>query len=157
MNIFLHTLGDLGVKTTFVENNDIDGFVKATTPKTKLWYVETIGNPLVDVADVPAIVEAANSLPSPVPVFVDNTFATPYIYRPAEDGAAVVIESSPSGSAATARPWAAPSSTRASSTGSRTPTSGARLPSPTPPTTASSSRTRPRGAVRNPRPRQQAA
>ena len=66
-NIFLHTLGDLGV--------------------------ETIGNPLVDVADVPAIVEAANSLPSPVPVFVDNTFATPYLYRPAEDGAAVVIES----------------------------------------------------------------
>ncbi|MEE1044851.1 MAG: O-acetylhomoserine aminocarboxypropyltransferase/cysteine synthase family protein [Olegusella sp.] len=92
-NIFLHTLGDLGVKTTFVENNDIDAFVAATTPKTKLWYVETIGNPLVDVADVPAIVEAANSLPSPVPVFVDNTFATPYIYRPADDGAAVVIES----------------------------------------------------------------
>ena len=88
-NIFLHTLGDLGVKTTFVENNDIDAFVAATTPKTKLWYVETIGNPLVDVADV----QAANSLPSPVPVFVDNTFATPYLYRPAEDGAAVVIES----------------------------------------------------------------
>jgi O-acetylhomoserine (thiol)-lyase len=42
-NIFLHTLGDLGVKTTFVENNDIDAFVAATTPKTKLWYVETIG------------------------------------------------------------------------------------------------------------------
>ena len=92
-NIFLHTLGDLGVKTTFVENNDIDAFVAATTPKTKLWYVETIGNPLVDVADVPALVRAANSLPSPVPVFVDNTFATPYLYRPAEDGAAVVIES----------------------------------------------------------------
>ena len=92
-NIFLHTLGDLGVKTNFVENNDIDAFVANTTPKTKLWYVETIGNPLVDVADVPAIVEAANSLPSPVPVFVDNTFATPYLYRPAEDGAAVVIES----------------------------------------------------------------
>ena len=89
-NIFLHTLGDLGVKTTFVENNDIDAFVAATTPKTKLWYVETIGNPLVDVADVPALVQAANS---PVPVFVDNTFATPYLYRPAEDGAAVVIES----------------------------------------------------------------
>ena len=92
-NIFLHTLGDLGVKTTFVENNDIDAFVAATTPKTKLWYVETIGNPLVDVADVPAIVEAANSLKEPVPVYVDNTFATPYLYRPADDGAAVVIES----------------------------------------------------------------
>ena len=92
-NIFLHTLADLGVETTFVENNDIDGFVAATKENTKLWYVETIGNPLVDVADVPAIVEAANSLKEPVPVFVDNTFATPYLYRPADDGAAVVIES----------------------------------------------------------------
>ncbi|WP_321972214.1 O-acetylhomoserine aminocarboxypropyltransferase/cysteine synthase family protein [Paratractidigestivibacter sp.] len=92
-NIFLHTLGDLGVETTFVENNNIDAFVAATKENTKLWYVETIGNPLVDVADVPAIVEAANSLPEPVPVFVDNTFATPYLYRPADDGAAVVIES----------------------------------------------------------------
>jgi O-acetylhomoserine (thiol)-lyase len=92
-NILLHTLGDLGVETTFVENNDIDAFVAATRPETKLWYVETIGNPLVDVADVPALVEAANSLSEPLPVFVDNTFATPYIYRPAEDGAAVVIES----------------------------------------------------------------
>lgn len=92
-NIFLHTLHDLGVNTTIVDNNDIDAFVKATDEKTKLWYVETIGNPLVDVADVPALVEAANSLPSKVPVFVDNTFATPYLYRPAEDGAAVVIES----------------------------------------------------------------
>lgn len=92
-NIFLHTLADLGVETTFVENNDIDGFVAATKENTKLWYVETIGNPLVDVADVPAFVEAANSLKEPVPVFVDNTFATPYLYRPADDGAAVVIES----------------------------------------------------------------
>ena len=79
-NIFLHTLGDLGVETTFVENNDIDAFVAATKENTKLWYVETIGNPLVDVADVPAIVAAANSLKEPVPVFVDNTFATPYLY-----------------------------------------------------------------------------
>ncbi|QOY60577.1 O-acetylhomoserine aminocarboxypropyltransferase/cysteine synthase family protein [Thermophilibacter immobilis] len=90
-NIFLHTLADLGVKTTFVENNDIDAFVAASNEHTKLWYVETIGNPLVDVADVPALVEAARSLN--LPVFVDNTFATPYLYRPTEDGAAVVIES----------------------------------------------------------------
>ena len=90
-NILLHTLADLGISTTFVPNNDIDAFVAATKDNTKLWYVETIGNPRVDVADVPALVEAARSLN--VPVFVDNTFATPYIYRPAADGAAVVIES----------------------------------------------------------------
>jgi len=92
-NIFLHTLADLGIETTFVENNDIDAFVASTKSNTKLWYVETIGNPLVDVADVPAIVSAASSLSEPVPVFVDNPFATPYLYRPAEDGAAAVIES----------------------------------------------------------------
>ncbi len=92
-NILLHTLADLGIETTFVPNNDIDAFVAATKPNTKLWFAETIGNPLVDVADIPALVQAANSLPEPVPVFVDNTFATPYIYRPADDGAAVVIES----------------------------------------------------------------
>lgn len=90
-NILLHTLDDLGIKTSFVPNNDIDAFVGATQDNTKLWFVETIGNPLVDVADVPALVDAASSLD--LPVFVDNTFATPYIYRPAEDGAAVIIES----------------------------------------------------------------
>ena len=90
-NILLHTLDDLGIKTTFVRNNDIDAFVAASQPNTKLWFVETIGNPLVDVADVPALVDAAASLN--LPVFVDNTFATPYLYRPADDGAAVIIES----------------------------------------------------------------
>lgn len=90
-NILLHTLDDLGIKTTFVPNNDIDAFAVATTPRTKLWYVETIGNPRVDVADVPALAQAAQSLG--LPLFVDNTFATPYLYRPAQDGAAVVIES----------------------------------------------------------------
>jgi len=90
-NILLHSLSDLGIKTTFVPNNDIDAFVAASTPKTKFWYAETIGNPLVDVTDVPALVEAAASLN--LPVIVDNTFATPYLYRPADDGAAVVIES----------------------------------------------------------------
>ena len=92
-NILLHTLADLGIETTFVQNNDIDAFVAATRKNTKLWYVETIGNPLVDVANIPVLVEAARSLSEPVPVFVDNTFATPYLYRPTQDGAAVVLES----------------------------------------------------------------
>ena len=90
-NILLHSLADLGITTTFVPNNDIDAFVAASTEKTKFWYVETIGNPLVDVANVPALVDAAASLN--LPVIVDNTFATPYLYRPAEDGVAVIIES----------------------------------------------------------------
>ena len=90
-NILLHTLDDLGIKTTFVPNNDIDAFVAASNERTKLWYVETIGNPLVDVANVPALADAAASLN--LPLIVDNTFATPYLYRPAEDGAAVIVES----------------------------------------------------------------
>lgn len=90
-NILLHSLHDLGIETTFVPNNDIDAFVAATRANTKLWYVETIGNPRVDVADVPALVDAAGALG--IPLFVDNTFATPYLYRPSDDGAAVVIES----------------------------------------------------------------
>ena len=90
-NILLHTLDDLGIKTTFVPNNDIDAFVAASNEKTKFWYAETIGNPLVDVTDVPALVDAAAALN--LPVIVDNTFATPYLYRPADDGAAVIIES----------------------------------------------------------------
>ncbi|MBQ9058438.1 MAG: O-acetylhomoserine aminocarboxypropyltransferase/cysteine synthase [Atopobiaceae bacterium] len=90
-NILLHTLSDLGISTSFVPNNDIDAFIAATQDNTKLWYVETIGNPLVDVANVPALAQAAASVG--LPLFVDNTFATPYLYRPAQDGAAVVIES----------------------------------------------------------------
>ena len=90
-NILLHTLDDLGIKTTFVPNNDIDAFVAASNERTKLGYVETIGNPLVDVANVPALADAAASLN--LPLIVDNTFATPYLYRPAEDGAAVIVES----------------------------------------------------------------
>ncbi len=90
-NILLHTLADLGIKTTFVPNNDIDAFAAATTSKTKLWFVETIGNPLLDVADVPTLAEAAAS--HDLPLVVDNTFATPYLYRPAEGGAAVIVES----------------------------------------------------------------
>ena len=90
-NILLHTLADLGISTTFVPNNDIDAFVAATRGNTKLWYVETIGNPRVDVANVPALADAARA--QGLPPIVDNTFATPYLYRPAEDGAAVVVES----------------------------------------------------------------
>ncbi|MFZ2756156.1 MAG: O-acetylhomoserine aminocarboxypropyltransferase/cysteine synthase family protein [Atopobiaceae bacterium] len=90
-NIFLHTFERLGIHTSFVENNDVEGFLSATDENTKLWYAETIGNPRLDVSDVPALVAAASTVD--VPVFVDNTFATPYLYRPAEDGAAVVIES----------------------------------------------------------------
>lgn len=90
-NILLHTFKNLGITTRFVESSDIDGFVKATDDTTKLWYVETIGNPRLDVADLSALSQAAGSMG--LPLFVDNTFASPYLCRPFEHGAAVVIES----------------------------------------------------------------
>jgi OAH/OAS sulfhydrylase len=90
-NIFLHTFKRLGINVRFVETTDIDGFVAASDETTKAWYVETIGNPRLDVADVDALSAAALSIG--LPLFVDNTFATPYLFRPAEHGAAVTIES----------------------------------------------------------------
>ncbi len=90
-NIFLHTFRKLGIEVRFVETTDTDGFAAASDDTTKAWFVETIGNPRLDVPDLAAIAEAGRALN--IPLFVDNTFATPYLCRPFEHGAAVVIES----------------------------------------------------------------
>lgn len=94
-NIFLHTFKNLGIEVRFV-HADAQSFLEATEAadeegRVKAWYLETIGNPRLDVPDIPAIAEAGRSLG--VPLFVDNTFATPYLCRPAELGAAVIVES----------------------------------------------------------------
>ncbi len=90
-NIFLHTFKRLGITVRFVEPTDIQGFVDATDDTTKAWFVETIGNPRLDVPDIKGLADAGRKLG--VPLVVDNTFATPYLTRPIEHGAAVVIES----------------------------------------------------------------
>lgn len=90
-NIFLHTFRRLGITVRFVEPTDVQGFVDATDDTTTAWFVETIGNPRLDVPDFDALASAGRELG--VPLFVDNTFATPYLFRPFEHGAAVVIES----------------------------------------------------------------
>ncbi|MBA4370291.1 MAG: O-acetylhomoserine aminocarboxypropyltransferase [Coriobacteriaceae bacterium] len=90
-NIFLHTFKRLGITVRFVEPTDVDGFVRETDDTTKAWFVETIGNPRLDVPDIKALADAGRTLG--VPLVVDNTFATPYHTRPIEHGAAVVIES----------------------------------------------------------------
>lgn len=94
-NIFLHTFKNLGIEVRFV-HADAQSFLEATEAadeegRVKAWYLETIGNPRLDVPDIPAIAEAGRSLG--IPLFVDNTFATPYLCRPAELGAAVIVES----------------------------------------------------------------
>lgn len=90
-NIFLHTFKRLGITVRFVEPTDIGGFIDATDETTKAWFVETIGNPRLDVPDIKGLADAGRELG--VPLVVDNTFATPYLSRPIEQGAAVVVES----------------------------------------------------------------
>jgi O-acetylhomoserine (thiol)-lyase len=90
-NIFLHTFRRLGITVSFVEPTDVEGFIRATDDTTKAWYVETIGNPRLDVPNIKALADAGRELG--IPLIVDNTFASPYLCRPIEHGAAVVIES----------------------------------------------------------------
>jgi O-acetylhomoserine (thiol)-lyase len=90
-NIFLHTFKRLGIDVSFVEPTDVAGFAAATDEHTKAWFIETVGNPRLDVPDIRALSDAGRALG--VPLVVDNTFATPYLTRPIEHGAAIVIES----------------------------------------------------------------
>jgi O-acetylhomoserine (thiol)-lyase len=90
-NIFLHTFKRLGITVRFVETTDVDGFAAASDDTTKAWFVETIGNPRLDVPDLAGLAAAGRALG--IPLVVDNTFATPYLARPFEHGAAIVVES----------------------------------------------------------------
>jgi O-acetylhomoserine (thiol)-lyase len=90
-NIFLHTFRKLGIDVRFVETTDTDGFAEASDDTTRAWFVETIGNPRLDIPDLEGLAEAGGALG--IPLFVDNTFATPYLCRPIEHGAAVTVQS----------------------------------------------------------------
>jgi len=90
-NIFLHTFRRLGIEVRFVETTDTEGFAAASDDRTRAWFVETIGNPRLDVPDLGGLADAGRALG--IPLVVDNTFATPYLARPIEHGAAVVVES----------------------------------------------------------------
>ena len=79
-NIFLHTFRRLGITVRFVEPTDVAGFVDASDDTTTAWFVETIGNPRLDVPDFDALAAAGREIG--IPLFVDNTFATPYLRAP---------------------------------------------------------------------------
>ena len=83
-NLFAVTLPRFGITTTFVKPRDTDGFRKAITPDTRLVFGETLGNPGLEVMDVPAIADIAHE--ACVPFMMDNTFATPYLFRPLDWG-----------------------------------------------------------------------
>ena len=86
-----YTLGRLGITTRFVDGDDPQSFADAIDETTKAVYVETIGNPRLDVPDFRAIADVAHA--AGVPLVVDNTFATPFQFRPIEHGADVVLHS----------------------------------------------------------------
>jgi len=90
-NLLAHTLKDQGLSVTFVDPADTDNFAKAIQPNTKLLYAETLGNPNSDVIDIEAISAIAHA--HGIPLIVDNTFATPYLLRPIEHGADIVVHS----------------------------------------------------------------
>ncbi|MCK9877452.1 bifunctional o-acetylhomoserine/o-acetylserine sulfhydrylase [Frankia sp. Ag45/Mut15] len=91
-NLFHYTLPKLGIEVSFVDDpDDLGAWRDAVRPNTKAFYGETIGNPRGDVLDTAGIAEVAHT--HGVPLLVDNTLATPYLYRPLEHGADIVVHS----------------------------------------------------------------
>jgi len=89
-NLFKYTLEKLGIETTFVENqDDPEEWRRAIRPNTKLLFAETIGNPRINVLDIRTVADIAHE--NGVPLIADNTIATPYLLRPFEHGADIVV------------------------------------------------------------------
>ena len=90
-NLFANTFKDLGIEATFVDGSDPENFRAAILPNTKALYLESLGNPNADVLDLDAIAAIAHE--NGIPVIVDNTFSTPFLFRPIEHGADIVVHS----------------------------------------------------------------
>jgi O-acetylhomoserine (thiol)-lyase len=90
-NLFANTFKDMGIETTFVDGGKPEQFEKAIRPTTKALFFETLGNPNASVVDIEAVAAIAHR--HGIPVIVDNTFATPYLLRPFEYGADIVVHS----------------------------------------------------------------
>jgi O-acetylhomoserine (thiol)-lyase len=91
INLLTHTMPRFGVATTFVKPRDLAGFAAAIRPNTRLVIGETIGNPGLEVLDIPKVAEIAHA--ARIPLLIDNTFATPCLSRPIELGADIVMHS----------------------------------------------------------------
>ena len=90
-NLLAHTLPRYGISTTFVDAHDLSQVEEAITDNTKAVYLETLGNPNSDIPNIDAIAEIAHK--HGLPLVVDNTFGTPYLIRPIEHGADIVVHS----------------------------------------------------------------
>ena len=91
VSLFENTLGRFGLETVLVDAADTKNFAKAIDDKTKLIFVETIGNPRMDVPDIPAIAKIARK--ANIPLVVDNTLTTPVLFKPGDFGADIVVHS----------------------------------------------------------------
>jgi len=90
-NLLAHTLPQFGVETTFVDVHDLNEVTAAIRPNTKAIFIETLGNPNSDIPDIEALSKIAHA--HGIPVVIDNTFGTPYLIRPIEHGADIVVHS----------------------------------------------------------------
>ena len=90
-NLLAHTLPQFGVETTFVDIHDLNEVRSAILSNTKAIFIETLGNPNSDIPDIDALAEIAHA--AGIPLVIDNTFGTPYLIRPIEHGADIVVHS----------------------------------------------------------------
>lgn len=90
-NLFAHTLKEFGIETTFVNSDDLDNFKNAIQENTKAIFVESLGNPDINIVDLEPLSEIAHA--AGIPLIVDNTFATPYLFKPFDYGADIVVYS----------------------------------------------------------------
>ena len=90
-DLLQHTLVPYGITSTFVDPSDVSNFEKAIRPETKALFIETFGNPNGNVIDVDAVAAIAHA--HKIPLIIDNTFATPFLFRPIEHGADIVVHS----------------------------------------------------------------
>ena len=90
-NLFKHTLPNYGIETRFVKTRDLDSVEAAIDENTRAVFIETLTNPNADIPDIEKIVEIAHN--HKIPVVIDNTFGTPYLIRPIEYGADIVVHS----------------------------------------------------------------
>ena len=90
-NLLSHTLPLLGIETTFVDAHNLEEVRSSIRPNTKAIYLETLGNPNSDIPDIDAIAEISHT--NGIPLVIDNTFGTPYLIRPIEHGADIVVHS----------------------------------------------------------------
>lgn len=90
-NCFANTLKDCGIETTFVDGSNVKNFENAIKPNTKALFMESMGNPNCDIIDMERVAEIAHK--NGIPLIVDSTFATPFLLRPIEHGADIVVHS----------------------------------------------------------------